>query len=98
MSDTNDGPVVVTQARIYELLLGIDSSVKLLTADVVTARATITDHEARLREIEQREDLSRRVAEMERAMKSIQQRVWAIPSASVLIAAAALSVTLIRVF
>lgn len=98
MSDTNDGPVVVTQARIYELLLGIDSSVKLLTADVVTARATITDHEQRLREIEQREDLSRRVAEMERTVKSLQQRVWAIPSASVLIAAAALSVTLIRVF
>ena len=98
MSDTNDGPVVVTQARIYELLLGIDSSVKLLTTDVVTARATITDHEARLREIEHREDLSRRVAEMERTMKSLQQRVWAIPSASVLIAAAALAVTLIRVF
>lgn len=92
----NDGPVVVTQARIYELLLGLDSKVNLIASKVDGSAETIRDHEARIREIEAREDLSRRVTEIEASLKTLTQKVWAIPSASVLIAAAALVVTLVR--
>ena len=86
----NDGPVVVTQAHIYELLLGLDSKVNAIVSKVDGAAETIHDHETRIREIEQREDLSRRVAEIEATMKAIQQRLWAFPSLAGLIAAVAL--------
>ena len=86
----NDGPVVVTQARIYELLLGLDSKVSAIVAKVAGGAETIRDHETRIREIEQREDLSRRVTEIEATMKAIQQRLWAFPSLAGLIAAVAL--------
>ena len=86
----NDGPVVVTQARIYELLLGLDSKVSAIVAKVDGGAETIRDHETRIREIEQREDLSRRVTEIEATMKAIQQRLWAFPSLAGLIAAVAL--------
>ena len=86
----NDGPVVVTQARIYELLLGLDSKVSAIVAKVDGSAETIRDHETRIREIEQREDLSRRVTEIEATMKAIQQRLWAFPSLAGLIAAVAL--------
>jgi hypothetical protein len=93
----NDGPVVVTQARIYELLISLDHKVTNIANKVDGGAETIRDHENRIREIEQREDLSRRVTEIEAGLKTLTQRVWAIPSASVLIAAAALVVTLVRV-
>ena len=86
----NDGPVVVTQAHIYELLLGLDSKVSAIVAKVNDGAETIRDHETRIREIEQREDLSRRVTEIEATMKAIQQRLWAFPSLAGLIAAVAL--------
>lgn len=86
----NDGPVVVTQAHIYELLLGLDHKLNTLQAEVSGGALTIRDHETRIREIEQREDLSRRVTEIEAAMKAIQQRLWAFPSLAGLIAAVAL--------
>ena len=86
----NDGPVVVTQARIYELLLGLDHKVSSIVAKVDGGEETIHDHETRIREIEQREDLSRRVTEIEATMKAIQQRLWAFPSLAGLIAAVAL--------
>ena len=86
----NDGPVVVTQARIYELLLGLDSKVNAIVSKVDDGAETIRDHETRIREIEQREDLSRRVTEIEATMKAIQQRLWAFPSLAGLIAAVAL--------
>ena len=86
----NDGPVVVTQAHIYELLLGLDSKVNAIVSKVDGGAETIRDHETRIREIEQREDLSRRVTEIEATMKAIQQRLWAFPSLAGLIAAVAL--------
>ena len=86
----NDGPVVVTQAHIYELLLGLDSKVNAIVSKVGVLTDIIRDHETRIREIEQREDLSRRVTEIEATMKAIQQRLWAFPSLAGLIAAVAL--------
>ena len=86
----NDGPVVVTQAHIYELLLGLDSKVSAIIAKVDDGAETIRDHETRIREIEAREDLTRRVGEIEVNLKAIQQRLWAFPSLAGLIAAVAL--------
>lgn len=88
----NDGPVVVTQARIYELLLGLDSKVNLIASKVDGGADTIRDHEARIREIEAREDLSRRVTEIEATLKSVQQRLWAFPSLAGLAAIVAIIV------
>ena len=90
----NDGPVVVTQAHIYELLLGLDSKVSAIVTKVDGGAETIRDHETRIREIEQREDLSRRVTEIEATMKSVQQRLWAFPSIAGLTAIVAIVVSL----
>ena len=92
------GPVVVTSGQMYALLLSIDARLTTVISKVDGGADTIRDHEARIREIEQREDLSRRVTEIEGSLKSLQQKVWAVPSASVLIAAAALVITFIRLF
>jgi Tfp pilus assembly protein PilN len=75
----SDG-VVVSQEQMFRLLMKIDSSLSQLINTVDTIDDRVADHEARLRSIEQREDLSRRVAEMETTLQSVQQRVWAFPS------------------
>ena len=54
----------------------------------------VADHEARLRSIEQREDLSRRVGQMETTLRALQQRVWAFPSLAGLAAVIAIVVAL----
>ena len=92
MPDENG--VVVTGGQMYHLLLQIDGKLNTLTGEVAAAAGTIRDHEARIREIEQREDLSRRVSEIEATMKSVQQRLWAFPSIAGLTAIVAIVVSL----
>jgi hypothetical protein len=75
----SDG-VVVTPEEMYRVLMRIDSSLSQLISTVDTIDDRVADHEARLRSIEQREDLSRRVAKMETTLQNVQQRVWAFPS------------------
>jgi predicted hydrolase (HD superfamily) len=82
--------ITVSTSQMYGLLLSMDGKLTKLTIEVAGGASTIRDHETRIREIEQREDLSRRVAEMEATMKQIQQRLWAFPSLAGLIAAVAL--------
>lgn len=88
MSD--EGPVVVTSGQMYALLLSIDARMTTVIAKVDGSAETIRDHEARIREIETREDLSHRVAEIESTMKVIQQRLWALPSIAGLAAVVAI--------
>ena len=85
----NEGAFVST-AQMYALLVQMDGKLSTLTNEVSNGALTIRDHETRIREIEQREDLSRRVGEIEVALKAIQQRIWAFPSLAGLIAAVAL--------
>lgn len=92
MPDENG--VVVTSGQMYHLLLQIDGKLNTLTGEVATGAGAIRDHETRIREIEQREDLSRRVAEIEATMKSVQQRLWAFPSIAGLTAIVAIVVSL----
>ena len=90
--------VIVTPEQMYQLLLCIDSKVSALTATMDTLDERVADHEARLRTIEQKEDLARRVAEIEGSLREIQRRVWALPSAATVIAAAAIILTLVRTY
>lgn len=99
MSDENG--VVVTSGQMYHLLLQIDGKLNTLTGEVATGAGTIRDHEARIREIEQREDLTRRVAEIEAAMAKqsaqidgLKRLLYAIPSVAVLTAIVAIVVSL----
>ena len=79
--------------RMYELLTTIDKRVALSLAAHDSYTKQLLDHEQRLRTIEMHADLVRRVDDLERSTVEMQRRVWAIPSASVLIAAAALIAT-----
>lgn len=97
--------IEVTQQQMYSLLLTIHKDVIELKGDMRQQRETVADHEARLRAIEGEEDVTRRVTDMENDIKAIRQevedlkrRVWAIPSASVLLAAAAIILTIVRTF
>lgn len=97
--------VVVTTQQMYELLLEVKDTVTAIAKDVEVAGQMVSDHEHRIREIEQREDMSRRVTDMEEDVKAIRaeleamkKKLWAIPSASALIAGAAIILTLITMF
>jgi hypothetical protein len=100
----SDG-VNVSTADMYALLLKIDRNLTTLTTTVGTQATTIIDHEARLRHIEAAADNGLRVTAMEDDVKAIRAelesmkaKVYAIPGASVVIAAAAVVLTLIRTF
>ena len=102
----DDAPGVnVSIGDMYTLLLKIDRNVTQLTTTVGTQASTIVDHEARLRSIEQAADNGARVTAMEEDVKairaeleSLKARVYAIPGASVLIAAFAVIFTLVRTY
>lgn len=97
--------VLITTQQMYELLLKVDRTVTKMAQDQQAAARQIDDHESRLRAIEAEEDLSRRIAELESDIKGmslqleeVKRRLWAIPGASVLIAAGAVVLTLIRTY
>jgi hypothetical protein len=72
--------VHVSTEEMFSLLRRIDATVTRISTAVDSLDDRVADHEARLRVIEQREDLSRRVGEMETRLQSTQARVWAFPS------------------
>lgn len=97
--------VVITQQDIYDLLLDVKTTVSTLVTERSQDANRLNDHEERIRDIEAREDLSRRVTELEAFNKAlisqvedIKRRVWAIPGASVVIAGSVLIFTLIRTY
>lgn len=90
----SDGPVVITTRDIYEMLV----DVKAVVDAMAPLPEKVTDHEDRIRDIENREDLSRRVNQLEVSIQDLQRRVWALPSISAVIAGAALVLTLVRTY
>lgn len=97
--------VVITTEQMYNLLLKIDRTVTQLAATVSTQANTILDHETRLRHIEAAADNGARVTAMEDDVKAIRaelegmkRKVYAIPGASVIIAATAVILTLVKTF
>ena len=95
--------VSVSLDEMYRLLLSIDHKVTTLTGSAASLLSITTDHETRLRGLEQAADNGGRVTAMEDDVKAIRtdleglkRKVYAIPGASVLIAAAAVVITLIR--
>jgi len=97
--------VEITPQQMYDLLLTIDRKVTQMGADQIVQASKLADHEDRLRAIEAEEDMTRRLESMEADMKDLleqvrglQRKVWAIPSATAIIAAAAVVLTLVRTY
>lgn len=97
--------VVITTQQMYDLLLKVDRTLTQAVTDLRATAATVSDHETRLRSIESEEDVSRRLGEMEKQIEAMSQqieelkrRAYAVPGASVLIALAAIVLTLIRTY
>lgn len=97
--------VTITTQQMYALLLEVDRKVTGMVAEQRNQATRLDDHEDRLRAIEAEEDLSRRIAELEVDIKGMaaqleemKRRLWAIPGASVLIAAGAVVLTLVRTY
>lgn len=97
--------VIVTTQQMYDLLLKVDRTLTQAVTDLKATTATVSDHESRLRSIESEEDVSRRLGEMEKQIEAMSQqieelkrRAYAVPGASVLIALAAIVLTLIRTY
>jgi TPP-dependent indolepyruvate ferredoxin oxidoreductase alpha subunit len=97
--------VEITPQQMYELLLKVDRTVTAMASAQDAQGRQLSDHEDRLRVIEAEEDLSRRIADLEGDIKTMSQqmedmkkRLWAIPGASAVIAAAAVVLTLVRTY
>jgi hypothetical protein len=86
--------VVITQKQVYDLLTEVRDTVQTLASLPKVAE----DHEARIRAIESREDLSRRVADIEGTIESMKVRLYAIPSFAAVIAALSFIFVLIKEF
>lgn len=97
--------VTITTQQMYGLLLQVDRKVTEMVAEQRLASERIADHEVRIRTIEAQEDLSRRIADLEvdikamsEQMEEMKRRLWAIPGASAVIAAAAVILSLVRTY
>lgn len=98
MSDENG--VIVTTTQMYTLLLSMNQTLSEVRSEVSSGAATVRDHETRIREIEQREDLSRRVADnealmvkMQADMDGLKRLIYALPSVAVVAAIVAIVVS-----
>lgn len=85
---------VITTQQMFETLQRIDTTLAAMVKSLESLDDRVADHEARLRSIEQREDLSRRVGELEEHLDNIKQRVWAFPSLAGVAAVIAIVVAL----
>ena len=97
--------IEITGQQMYDLLLTIDRKVTAMAQAQESHDRQLADHEGRLRVIESEEDVSARLERMEVDMRDLleqirglQRKVWAIPSATAIIAAAAVVLTLVRTF
>lgn len=88
--------ITVTTEQMYGLLVKIEQRLISMSASLENLDERVADHEARLRTIESKEDLARRTLVIEGKVDELQKRVWAIPSASALIALIALVITLAK--
>lgn len=97
--------IQISIEEMYRLLIKIDGTVSALAESRSSQGKTLDDHEERLRVIEQAEDQTRRLAALEASdarfrsdLDAIKVRVYAIPGAGLLVALAAVVITLVRTF
>lgn len=97
--------VEITPQQMYQLLLQIDRTVTAVASAQQTQAKQLSDHEERLRAIEAEEDMTSKLVRLEKDMadllkqvRDLQRKVWAIPSATAIIAAAAVILTLVRTY
>lgn len=97
--------IEITGQQMYDLLLSIDRKVTAMAQAQESHGRQLADHEGRLRVIESEEDMTARLERMENDMRDLleqvrglQRKVWAIPSATAVIAGAAVVLTLVRTF
>lgn len=95
---------MITGREMYALLVRIDKTVETMAMSLTAGAARMDDHESRLRSIEA-SDVARRISDLEADIKAMaavieemKRRLWAIPGASVVIAAAAVIITLIKTY
>ena len=95
----------ITGQQMYDLLTQIDRKVTAMAQAMESHDRQLADHEGRLRSIEAEEDTTSRLERMENDMRDLleqvrglQRKVWAIPSATAVIAAAAVVLTLVRTY
>ena len=101
----SDHHVQISPQQMYAILVEVRDTVRGLATASAGQERRIDDHEKRLRDIEQSEVNTRRIEDMEEDVRAIRadmdhmkKRLYAIPGASVLIAAAAVVITLIRTY
>ena len=97
--------IEITGQQMYDLLTQIDRKVTAMAQAMESHDRQLADHEGRLRSIEAEEDTTSRLERMENDMRDLleqvrglQRKVWAIPSATAVIAAAAVVLTLVRTY
>jgi chromosome segregation ATPase len=97
--------IEITGQQMYDLLTQIDRKVTAMAQAMQSHDRQLADHEGRLRSIEAEEDTTSRLERMEHDMRDLleqvrglQRKVWAIPSATAVIAAAAVVLTLVRTY
>lgn len=93
--------VVVTLDQMYGLLLTVDSKVTALVSESAQDSAVLRDHEARLRDMESREDYSRRIGQVETdlsdakdSIDGLKRLVYALPATAAVTAIVAIVVSI----
>lgn len=101
----SDAGVTITQQQMYDLLLKVDRTVTAMAQAQEAQGRQLADHESRLRAIEAEEDMTSKLVRLEKdiadlleQVRGLQRKVWAIPSATAVIAAAAVVLTLVRTY
>lgn len=88
------GQVVITARDIYDALVALKSSVERLADGADATAKSVTDHEQRLRAVEDVRP-GPRIRDMEERLRLVEGRLWPLPTVSVLIALTALAVGII---
>ena len=95
MSQDPLGPVQISARDIYDELRGVRVLVERLADRLESTAQSVTDHEQRLRQIEDVRP-GPRIQDIEARLRAVEARQWPLPTLSVLIALAALGLGLIQ--
>ena len=96
MSSLEPTGVMVNLSEIYQLLQSLDAKVTAVVPVAEALATTSRDHEERIRDIEAREDLTRRMTAVEASLENIKVRLYALPSVAGVAAVVAIAVAIAR--
>lgn len=88
------GPVTITPRDIYDALVALRSSVERLANHAESTREDLTDHEQRLRAVEDARPAPR-IRDLEQRVRAVESRQWPLPAAGLLVSLAALGVAIL---